>query len=207
MIRLLMFLCCLFSLAACGGRPSREVSFGELLLEDDFDVPGRWDVADVPAATVAVADGVFRFSADAGRYIFSVDYRPQNDVVIEATARLLSEDDSNGFGVMCRGDADGEGYYFLIGGDGSGTIRRSRGREVTALAPWTKTGAVLSTGENRIRAVCDGDYLALWVNDQFVAEARDRLYASGYTGFVVVTTRAGQRIDVEFDALRVYRAD
>src|SRR5690606_40854624 len=53
--------------------------------------------ADVPAATVEIADGVFHFDAEAGRYIFSVDYRTQTDTVTEATARLWSEDASNGF--------------------------------------------------------------------------------------------------------------
>jgi len=55
--------------------------------------------------------------------------------------------------------------------------------------------------------VCDGDYLALYVNDVFVGEARDSLYSSGYTGLTVVTTRPGQRIAVDFDTLRVYAAE
>jgi hypothetical protein len=197
-----------FLLGACSGGPSQPVTRGALLIEDDFNAPGQWDTADVPAATVEIADGVFHFDAEAGRYIFSVDYRTQIDTVTEATARLWSEDASNGFGIICRANADGEGYYFLIGGDGSGTIRRSAGREVKALAAWTQTGAVITGGaQNRIRAVCDGDYLALYVNDQFVAEARDSLYGSGYTGFVVVTTRERQRVEVDFDALRVYAAE
>lgn len=195
-------------LGACSGKPSQPVTLGALLAEDDFDRQGSWDTADVPAATVQIADGVFHFDAEAGRYIFSVDYQTQTDTIIEATARLWSEDSSNGYGVICRANADGKGYYFLIGGDGSGTIRRSAGREVEPLAAWTKTSAVIPGGaQNRIRAVCDGDYLALYVNDQFVAEARDSLYGSGYTGFVVVTTRNGQRVEVDFDALRVYAAE
>lgn len=208
MKRCILFLILTLMLGACNSGPSRTVMPGAVLVEDDFDAPGQWDTADVPAATVQIADGVFHFDVEAGRYIFSVDYRTQTDTVIEATARLWSDDDSNGFGVICRANADGEGYYFLIGGDGSGTIRRSAGRDVKALAAWTKTGAVIGGGaQNRIRAVCDGDYLALYVNDQFVAEARDSLYGSGYTGFVVVTTRDGQRVEVDFDALRVYAAE
>ena len=208
MRKLIISLVLTFVIGACNGGPSQPVSPGDLLIEDDFDAPGQWDTADVPAATVQIADGVFHFDAEAGRYIFSVDYRTQTDTVIEATARLWSEDSSNGFGLVCRANANGEGYYFLIGGDGSGTIRRSAGREVKPLAAWTKTNAVVTGGaQNRIRAMCDGDYLALYVNDQFVAEARDSLYRSGYTGFVVVTTREGQRIEVDFDALRVYAAE
>lgn len=207
MIRKLMLsFILLLLMAGCSGAPSQPVTYGALLTRDDFDAPGTWDTAVLPAATVQVANGVLSFDAESGRYIFSVDYRTQTDTIIEATARLLSAETYNGFGLICRASAKGEGYYFLIGGDGSGTIRRSAGREVKPLAAWTKTGAV-NGGLNRLRVVCQGDYLALYVNEQLVAEARDTLYGSGYTGFTAVSTRAGQRVVVEFDALRVYRAE
>lgn len=193
-------------LAACNGYPSRPVSPGEILLRDDFEREGAWDQADVPAAIASISDGVFHIEADAGRYIFSVDYRTQTDAVTEVNALHLSDDDSSGFGIICRANADGEGYYFLIGADGSGTIRRSQGREVKPLVAWTKTDGIVTGASNRIRAVCDDDYLALYVNDVFVGEARDSLYSSGYTGLTVVTTRPGQRIAVDFDTLRVYAA-
>lgn len=203
MTRLIICLCVLI-LAACNGTPTREVIIGDLLLRDNFDTAGRWDVADVPAARLMVENGAFRFDAEAGRYIFSVDYRSQTDVIIEVEALHLSGETTSGFGVMCRADADGDGYSFMIGADGSGSIRRTQGRKVTPLVAWTRTGGVTTTGSNRIRAICDGDYLALYVNDFFVGEVYDRLYSSGFTGLVVADTRAGQRVVVEFDALRVY---
>ncbi len=199
---ILLILVC--ACAACNGSPSRTAAPGALLLRDNFDGSGRWDQADVAAASVLIRDGVFHFEADAGQYIFSVDYQTQTNVIVEVDAFHLSDDDSSGFGIICRANTNGEGYYFLIGADGSGTIRRSRGRDVTPLVAWTKTGGIVTGASNRIRAVCDGDYLALYVNGIFVGEARDSLYSSGYTGLTVVTTRPGQRISVDFDVLRIY---
>jgi len=34
--------------------------------------------------------------------------------------------------------------------------------------------------------VCIGDYQALYVNDEFVGEARDRTFSTGFAGFVAV---------------------
>lgn len=194
-------------LAGCNGRPTREVAVGDLLVADDFDSAGRWDQLTLPDIVLDVRDGVMRIEADPRIYAATLDYQPQTDVVIDVDVRLFSDDDSNGFGVMCRAASASTGYYFLIGGDGSGTIRRGGSGGVEALAAWTRAGAV-ATGmaRNRIRAVCVDDYLALYVNDEFVAEARDSLYSRGYTGLVAVTTRPDQRVEVEFDLLRIYAA-
>ncbi|MBK9124191.1 MAG: hypothetical protein IPM16_13890 [Chloroflexi bacterium] len=205
--RIALALAVLMLITGCNGRPTREVTVGDQLAADDFDSAGRWDQMTLPDIVLDVRDGVMHIEADTRIYAATLDYMPQTDVVIDVDARLLSEDDSNGFGIMCRAASASTGYYFLIGGDGSGTIRRGGSRGVEALAAWTKTDAVVAgSARNRIRAVCVGDYLALYVNDRFVAEARDTLYSRGYTGLVAVTTRPDQRVEVDFDLLRIYAA-
>lgn len=205
--RIALALAVLMLITGCNGRPTREVTVGDQLAADDFDSAGRWDQMTLPDIVLDVRDGVMHIEADTRIYAATLDYMTQTDVVIDVDARLLSEDDSNGFGIMCRAASASTGYYFLIGGDGSGTIRRGGSRGVEALAAWTKTDAVVAgSARNRIRAVCVGDYLALYVNDRFVAEARDRLYSRGYTGLVAVTTRPDQRVEVDFDLLRIYAA-
>ena len=67
----------------------------------------------------------------------------------------------------------GRGYYFLISGDGHYTIRWSNGRSLDDIIPVGYSDAIQRDAGNRLRAVCIGDYLALWINDVFVAEARD----------------------------------
>ncbi|KXK50187.1 MAG: hypothetical protein UZ13_02675 [Chloroflexi bacterium OLB13] len=193
--------------AGCNGKPTREVFVGELLAADDFDSAGRWDQMTLPDIVLDVRGGMMHIEADSRIYAATLDYQTQTDVVIDVDARLLSEDDSNGFGIMCRAASASTGYYFLIGGDGSGTIRRGGSRGVEALAAWTRADSVMpGAARNRIRAVCDGDYLALYVNGEFVAEARDTLYSRGYSGLVAVTTRPDQRVEVDFDLLRIYAA-
>jgi hypothetical protein len=84
---------------------------------------------------------------------------------------------------------------------------RSRGRSVTPLVNWTSSSAI-QTGPaaNRIRAVCMGDYLAMYVNGTFVGDATDDTYTVGQVGLVgAAASRLGLQVD--FDNLTVSAAN
>lgn len=99
--------------------------------------------------------------------------------------------------------SNGDGYLFLIQGGGSAGIFRARGRDLTPLADWrTSTAIEMAPQSNHLRAVCVGDYLALYVNDTLVAEATDDVFTSGQVGLAAsAANRLGAR--VEFDDLTV----
>ena len=62
-----------------------------------------------------------------------------------------------------------------------------------------------SRAENRIRAVCVGDYLAMYVNGTFVGDATDDTYSVGQVGLVgAAASRLGLQVD--FDNLTVSAA-
>lgn len=99
---------------------------------------------------------------------------------------------------------EGDGYLFLVQGSGSYGIFRARGRNLTPLVDWAASEVVnAAMTMNSLRAVCVGDYLALYVNDQLVAQATDDTYSEGQVGMVAsASNRLGAR--VEFDNLTVY---
>lgn len=101
---------------------------------------------------------------------------------------------------------EGDGYLFLIQGTGSFAIMRARGRNVVPLVDWTVSDKInIGPARNSIRAVCAGDYLAMYVNDQFVGEATDDTYQSGQVGLVASAANVlGLR--VEFDNLSISEA-
>lgn len=102
--------------------------------------------------------------------------------------------------------ADGDGYLFLIQGTGSFAIMRARGRSVVPLVDWTVSDAIeVGPGRNHIRAICAGDYLAMYVNDQFVGDATDDSYSSGQVGLVASAANV-LGVRVEFDNLIVSEA-
>jgi hypothetical protein len=102
---------------------------------------------------------------------------------------------------------NGDGYLFLIRGDGAYAIMRSRGRDVQALVDWKTSNAInQGPGQNHLRVVCVDDYLALYVNDQFVADAIDDTYTRGQVGLAAAAVdRLG--VQVEFDNLSISQAN
>ncbi|MCA0458313.1 MAG: hypothetical protein LCI00_30390 [Chloroflexi bacterium] len=127
------------------------------------------------------------------------------EATAEATAETTAEGSTSN-AVRDNTTNNGDGYLFLVQGSGRYAILRSQGRKITYLVEWDSS-SVINTGEaqNRIRAVCMGSYLALYVNGQFIADASDDLYTEGQVGLVAATAaRAG--MEVAFDNLTVSAA-
>jgi len=102
--------------------------------------------------------------------------------------------------------ANGDGYLFLIRGEGMYAILRARGRNITPLVNWTQSNLInQGPGRNELRAVCLDDYLALYINGEFVADATDDTYTRGQVGLAAsASNRLG--VQVEFDNLIVHEA-
>lgn len=196
-------------LSACApARGSQPYEIGDLLLEEDFSSPSAWETYSDPAIQVdlRVVDGVYRIEAHDEVFMWGLNAQVHADVVIEVETEQLSSYADNAYGVMCRADPadDGDGYYFFISGDGYYTIRRGAGDEIAPLIEWLPSSAIhQGQARNRIRAVCIQDYLALYVNDQFLDETHDHLYSSGVTGLTAGVS-AGGDVRVDFDNLLVF---
>ena len=201
--------------AAClptGGfdAPDAGYTVGALLLEEDFARVDAWGALTDPSrgVTFGVEDGAYRARIGAEALRARLGAAIYRDSVIEVVTQQASTYADNAYGVMCRADPaeDGDGYYFLISGDGHYTIRRGAHGSAEALIQWTPTSAIArGQSRNRVRAVCVGDYLALYVNDRFVADVRDLLYSSGAVGLVAGVPRGGN-VEVTFDDLFVFEA-
>ncbi len=192
---------------ACGG-PSQEYQTGDALLNETFSDAAAWETFVSDDSDLQVNDGVYRIQTGPGGYIWGLNEAEHTDVVMEVTTNQLSSHANNGYGIICRSDVsnNGDGYYFLVSGDGFYSIRKGEGDDVNALVDWTESSAVNEgQASNKIRAVCIGNYLAMWVNDEFVAETEDTTYTSGFAGLAAVAFDNGD-VDVTFDNLTISAA-
>src|SRR5678815_5992376 len=102
------------------------------------------------------------------------------EATLEATQEVTAEATAQAGVSNAQSDNtqnNGDGYLFVIAGNGRYAIIRSQGRSTTRLVDWTSSGVInMGAAQNRIRAVCMGTYLALYVNGQFVADTSDDLY-------------------------------
>lgn len=201
-------------LSACGSvlapRPSAGYVRGDLLQEVRFDHHYEWEEYTNADQNVdfRVEDGAYRATAHDGGFMWTLNVQPHTDVVIQVDTLQLSTYRDNAYGVMCRASADNnsDGYYFMISADGQYTIRRGFNDEIQALVQWTPTSAIhQDNATNRIRVVCVGDWLALYVNDTFVGETRDSLYRRGNVGITAAVPEGGE-VDVQFDNMMIWAA-
>lgn len=194
-------------LAGCTTQPQTDYTVGERLLDETFDSASAWEQAAVDGVTIGVVNGMYQITADVNSYVRGF-YRTGSfdDVVIDVLTQQISLEDNNAYGVVCRGAMSQEqatGYYFLIGGDGSYSIQKGKDGDLHPLVHWARSD-VINQGRsfNQIRVICIEDYLALYVNDRFVADTRDQSYETGRIG-LVATTAEDTVIEVRFDDLVV----
>jgi len=194
-----------------GDGPSVGFTYLDLVYSDQFDGPGNWMSYDGgDSLKMAVEDGGYKIWLATRQYVWAQLPYTFDDVVVEAEVRQLSDFNHNAYGIACRLDPanSGRGYYFLIGGDGYYSIRWSNGRSLDEIVG-AKPSGVINRGSstNQIKAICVGDYLALWINDHFVAEARDSRASAGAVGLSAVMNYTGKTVEVTFAALKIWRSE
>jgi len=156
-------LACTCNLPSLPGQGDTSVSAPQssVILQDDFNnTASGWEVGDYDAGSVGYTQGTYfvRSETDSST-MWGVANRSFDNVVIDVdtTQVLAGPDDNNDYGVICREQGDGNGYYMLISGDGYYTILKAENRTYVNLVDWT-TSNVINTGNasNQIRAVCNG---------------------------------------------------
>lgn len=213
-VRVLFHLLFILLLAACGwAKTARLPTVGyrylDLAVDETFDQLGGWRSYDGGETLyMGVEAGVYRMVLTERQYVWTQADSHFQNVVIEAAAAQISDEDRGAFGIACRLDAAnrGRGYFFLISGDGHYSIRWSDGRALNSIVTAQPADSIQrGQAVNRIRAVCIDDYLALWINGQFAAEARDSRAAQGMIGLAGVMNAPG-RLEIEFDDIKVWQA-
>ncbi len=168
------------------------IGFGDLEAEYHFETPATsWDTFRLPddEAFFSVTHGALTGAVLGDRgYIWSLNQPVYNDISIKATLQQTRGIEGNGFGVMCRADENGNGYYFVLSSAGQFAILKAvpETPDPIQIVKWQGSGAVKKgDGVNAIEAICLDDYLSFTVNGVFIAEARDSTFTSGRIGAVL----------------------
>lgn len=200
-----------FNMIETAGTPSHTIQTGSVLLAEPFDGVLHWDTFSDPSQGVAfqIEDGVYVVQVTRPLYAWAMGSQYHSDVVIDVEVTQRSTYANNAYGVICRADGGngGDGYYFLISGEGYFTIRQGvNGSEgaVRALVGWTRSSAIQAGGFNRLRAVCVGDYLALYINGQFAGETHDSTLQRGFVALAGAVAGTAGTLRAEFDNVTIY---
>jgi hypothetical protein len=127
-----------------------------------------------------------------------------DDVVVEVDAYLASGPSDSHFGALCRYVDEGNFYYFAISPDGYYAIfRRLAGGRLDILtgdgSGMVFSPAVKTDGQvNRVKVVCQGDELSLYVNGEPLDTVTDDAHSQGDVGLGVGSGSEGNA-RVHFD--------
>ena len=204
----------LLFLAACNAtpeaKPSVDYQLGDIIYQENFDNgAGDWEEFGYIETQFGVVNGTYAAISPGGGYITVTNQHVHSNVVIDVKLEQQSADNTASYGVVCRSQVANVnvGYYFLINGGGHYGIRIGDGGRIRMLVPWTEHQAINQDlgAINTMRVVCIDDYLALYINDTFVAEARYDWLKEGRTGFVVNSVES-VTVAVQYDDLTIWEA-
>lgn len=200
-------LACTCNLPSLGGEETPIPPPSGIIFEDDFSDPGSgWETGEYDAGSVGYkSSAYFVISEGDADTMWGVANRSFNDVVIEVDATQVRADPSNNndYGVVCREQGNGEGYHLLISGDGYYAIARAQDNEFVWLVDFTESDAIQQgNATNRIRGICDGSTLTLFVNGERLATAKDSTFTSGDIA-LTATSYEDVPAEIHFDNLVV----
>jgi hypothetical protein len=193
-----------------GGSDSGGSSSGELLFSDSFTHESSgWEIGDYSGGRVGYWNGAYYVtSLGDGQTMWGVANRGFDDVAIKVRSQQISapSNDNNDYGVMCRVDPSGSGYFFLISGDGVFAILRGdANEEFDHLIDWTSSSAInQGDSANELLATCEGNNLTLRVNGELLASVKDSRYKSGDIA-LTATSYETASTEVHFDDIEVAR--
>jgi hypothetical protein len=178
---------------------------GTLLAVETFDAVTAWEQYSNPMGVeLGVENGVYRAYTMNGGYVWGLNAEQHTDIILEVEATPMNFHFGNGYGLMCRAEEDGDGYYFMINAAGYFSIAKGDGEYIVPLVDWQPSDAIhQEIDRNRIRAACVGSVLTLHVNNELVAEVTDTTYSAGFAGLSVAGA-ANTDADVVFDNLAMY---
>lgn len=186
---------------------------------DDFGDPSSgWETGEYQEGKVGYKDGSYVVtSLGDGNKMWGVANRSFGDVSISVEARQVSAgpENDNSYGVGCRIQPDGSGYYLSISGDGYYAVGMAAvaetsdidGEEMPRLRPlvdWTESDAInQGNATNHLRVVCAGSQLALYANDQLLVEVQGGgAFPEGDVA-LVATSYENAPTEVRFDNITI----
>ena len=187
---------------------SRDTTAGSVRVSDDFSSEkSGWEIGSYDGGDVGYFEGKYRITSIGDSItMWGAAGRSLEDMVIDVDTEQISapENNNNDYGIICRLQNDGGGYYSLVSGDGFYSILRQNGEEgFDILVDWTYSSIInQGNSRNHLQLTCIGTKISLSVNGQLLAETSDTKFSSGDIGFTA-TSYEVEGTEVHFDNFAV----
>jgi len=191
---LLLLIPIVFLLSACyyelfSADTLQRVEGESVMFKDDFSGKGGgWVTSEDSRSFSGYALGGFQFRSDITNFQFwSVPGLNFKDAHVYTRARKIGGPNDNLFGLMCRYQDPLNFYAMIIGSDGYyGILKVIQGHQTLIDQKHLDFSEVINRGnaENEIHALCQGENLALVVNDTRLLQVQDDSLSYGDVGLI-----------------------
>lgn len=218
-ISLLFLLFVSLILVACGGDDEADHDTRDFTIDSNaaltlnFDDPAEFETGTFEGdSSLAIENGQYVIrtnNPNGASYLWGKNNTTSlKNVVIEVQATSSGGEKDNWFGVMCRVDESDSGYAFLISADGFWALAKADSqRGLDFLETWQESKAIEKGNKsNTIQAYCVDNYLALYVNGEFVADHTDKSFDRVGGVGLLAGGAEDQQVEVRFDSLTVKSA-
>ena len=179
------------------------ISDEQILFADDFThQTGGWRTYEDRLSFVGYIPDGFRLWVDLPDYqVWSRPGLNFKDSHIYTRVKKQDGPNDNLIGVLCRFQDDGNYYAFVISSDGYyGIIKKQAGVQTLLGLEQMGYHEAIQHGDAvyDILVICQGDQLALFVNEVKLLQVSDETFAFGDVG-LIAGNRAQPGVDVRFD--------
>jgi hypothetical protein len=194
-------------------RPSDYVYFN-----DDFDdTTSGWPTLSASTVITNYESGFYRIwvNVDEIKDVTAINGELEYpDARIEVSTTNYGIMD-NALGIICRYKNETNYYFFVISNDGYfGIGKKVNNNDIPdylygdSMVPVADVpDGYINTDLNRLKAICDGNTLAFYVNDTLLASVTDDSLTSGWVGLIASSMSIPEvdihEVDVHFDDLVV----
>lgn len=178
-----------------------------LIYEDDFSsTKSGWAETSGVASETYYAEGEYHLlvkTFDWSDWEWNTRAGRFTDFVLEIDARLVNGQKNVHYGLVFRLEDNNDFYRFLVGGDGFYRVGTKTAGMWTTLAKGTRSAVIKGGSDtNRLKVVCAGPQIKVYVNGHHLTTVTDDSYTEGYVGMIVYGPEPDSHI--AFDNLRIY---
>ena len=181
------------------------------LFFEDFDQDdGTWNTGswDNDTGYDEIKDGEYLMTITTDNYmlwsqIFEVD---KASVFLQADLRLISGNEENGAGFVCRYQDEDNFYFMYIGNDGYYSIDKYVGGIYENLSSGMAYEGYISSDYNRLEGECNSNFLGLWVNGGLLDYVEESDLTEGGVGLFARSFDEAN-ITIGFDNFAVFDAE
>ncbi len=177
-----------------------------LAWQDDFSTPeGGWVETSDLQSVKKYENGQYHISVNASElFIWSTAGQDLADFIVEIEATQVSGPNDNGYGFLFRFQDDQHFYRFDISGDGFYLLSKRLENQWVTLVDWTVSPFIhKGQATNRLKVICQGSQISLYVNDRHLTDFSDVSYSHGDIGLFAGTLSQGG-VRISFDNLKVW---